>query len=90
MAGVLVLGLGVAVPVGFVVLGFGAVPVDAGAGTPDCALYASTTGLVMSTFSTSDHRIGLCGQGLVVSTIMPNPLSWAHFMIMGAIFWRIR
>ena len=36
------------------------------------------------------HRIGLCGQGFEVSTIMAKPVSWACFTITGAIFCRIR
>ena len=65
------------------------VPVDGGAATPDCALYVSTTGLVMSTAS-PHHSTGLWGQGLEVSTMTPNPFSWEYFTIMGAIFCRMR
>src|ERR1700757_625192 len=55
--GVVELGFGTA---GFAPLGF------AGAATPDCVLYASTTGLVMSTAS-PHHSTLLCGHGLDVS-----------------------
>ena len=66
-----------------------AVPVVGGAGTPDCTLYASTTALVMSMASPHQSTL-LCGHGLDVSTMMPKPLSWDYFTIMGAIFCRTR
>src|SRR5580698_11156105 len=79
---------GFAVPVGFGAAGFAA-PVAGGAATPDCALYPSTTALVISIVS-PHHSTLLCGHGFEVSTIMPKPLSWEYFTIMGAIFCRIR
>ena len=65
------------------------VPVPAaGAGTPDCALYASTTAFVMS--SGAEYMIGPLGQGVEVSMIIPRLFSCAYFMINGPIFWKIR
>src|SRR5438105_13728333 len=68
-----VAGLGAAVPVGFEGTGFVAAPA-AGAGTPDCVLYISTTALVMSTPSPAIST-GLCGHCLEVSRILPKPCS---------------
>src|SRR5579862_4163763 len=78
---------------GVVLVGFGAAGFAAGAagaGTPDCTLYASTIGLVMSTESWFHHKTGLCGHGFDVSTIMPYPFSCEYFTIIGAIFCKMR
>ncbi len=76
-------GLGVVpVPAGLAA-GFGAAPVEVGAGTPDCALYASTTGLVMSAASPY-QRTGLCGHGLDVSMIIVEGRCRSNFSIQSS------
>ena len=67
---------------GLAAAGFG------GAGTPDWMLYASTMGFVISTEGPAQST-GPFGQGFDVSMITPNPLSFAYFTTIGAIFCRI-
>src|SRR5581483_3660041 len=61
---------------------------DGAAGTPDCELYNSTIGRVMST-DWPAQSTGPSGHGLETSMIRLSPFSFAYLSITGPIFCRI-